>query len=374
MPETVCLPETPEEISTDWLSEVLGQQVDTFSMQALGDGQGFMGDVLLIRTQGQHPLALVAKLPKKSNRVMGELLGVYEREIMFFRSFADTLPIRAPQLYFSEFDRDKGSENQAEILRTLDKAPAFLAGIMNVAGRWIAGAKKRRYMLLIEFLDDMQPGDQLVGLDEAACHQVVRSIAPMHAQYWNSDDLNGHFWLLDLDIDARLRHGIFLKQVDAFRQVLGPELDGHLDWLVHHGETLARRFFAEAPTTLLHCDLRLDNVIFNGDDCAFIDFQLVRKGPGAYDVAYFMTSAVKKDATPAQRQNILRSYHQALDKPDYTFAALERDYQRALMMILASLSGAAQVELGNDRGQNMMAAWMRRLKACVLEVDPATLL
>ncbi len=366
------LPETPEEVTAGWLSDVLGGEVTGVHQHVLGAGQGFMGDVLhleLESSDAELPRHLVAKLPKKANRTMGELIGVYEREIMFFREFGPTLPIRAPKLYFSEFDRDKGSENQREILKNADKLPLFMSGALTFVGRLIAGAKKRRYMLLIEFFENMKPGDQLAGLDVEGCRRVLQAIAPMHARYWGDPGLVDHFWLLELDLDARMRHGIFNKHIDAFKKLVDERVHGHLDWLYVHNEELMRRFVAETPNTLLHCDLRLDNVVFDGDACAFIDFQLVRMGPAAYDVAYFLTSALAEDATEAEVKSLLESYHAALGVQDYALADLERDYKRAVLLVLAGLSSADDVEFENDRGESMMAAWMRRLSARAAAVD-----
>jgi Ser/Thr protein kinase RdoA (MazF antagonist) len=370
------LPETPQEITADWLGSALGATVSNVEQQPLGDGKGFMGDVLRLdidTDDSRLPRSLVAKLPKKANRVFGELLGVYEREIMFFREFGESLPIRAPKLWFSEFDRDKGSEKQEDILRSLDRMPKFLGSAIGVIGTFIAARKKRRYMLLIEFFQDMQPGDQLAGLEPARCAQVLRSIAPLHQKYWQAPQLDGHFWLLPLDIDARIRHGMFLQHLDRYGTVLGERVASHLAWLRDHGEALMRTFFADAPVTLLHCDLRLDNVVFGGDECGFIDFQLVRKGPAAYDVAYFMTSAMREDASADEEETALRAYHEALAVPQYTYEEFKRDYQRALMVVLAGLAGADDVEFGNERGENMMAAWMRRLTARAANVNPADL-
>jgi hypothetical protein len=375
--ERAYLPETLEELTPAWLSAALGAEIASVQQQVLGDGLGFMGEVVRLELESsdpQIPHNLVAKLPRKANRVMGELLGVYEREIMFFREFAADLPIRVPRHYFSEFDRDKGSEKQREIIRSLDGFPRFMTSLIGWAATLIAGAKKRRYLLLIEFYEDMQPGDQLAGLDVETSRQVLRSIAPMHRQYWGDPALDEHFWLMEFDIDARMRQGNFLSHAQQYAKVMGPQIAPHLAWLAENGEQLVRSFHADAPTTLLHCDLRLDNVIFNGNDCAFIDFQLVRSGPAAYDVAYFITSALDEDASADQRVSLLRDYHAALAVPDYDFERFQRDYARALMIILSTMSSSGDVDLGNQRGDAMMAAWMRRIRACVLDVDPATLL
>ncbi|MEM9624224.1 MAG: phosphotransferase [Pseudomonadota bacterium] len=366
------LPETPEELTPGWLSEALQTRVTDIRQEVLGDGVGFMGDVLRLHLQGDSaalPASVVVKLPKKANRVMGEMLGVYEREIMFFREFGSQVPLRIPKVYFSDFDRDKGSENQAEILRKIDGLPLFLNGVINRLGRLVAGSKKRRYMLIIEFLQDMQPGDQLQGLDAAGCSQVLSEVAAMHSAYWDSPSIDNHFWLLDMDVDARLRHGIFTQHVDSFAATVPGDVADKLAWLKQHGLQLTRQFFAGAPKTLLHYDLRLDNVVFDGPHCAFIDWQLVRAGPAAYDVAYFMASALPEHASREDVEQILHVYHQALGRADYSFDMLWLDYQRALLLVLSTLSSVEQVDIGEGRGKDMMEAWMRRLAARVADVD-----
>lgn len=371
------IPDTPEALTAEWLSGALGVAITGVGQRALGEGQGFMGDVLRLTLHSDDPAApasVVAKIPKLANRPMGELLGVYEREIMFFRSLAADAPVRLPRLIYADFDRDKGSENQEKILRLFDRMPRFLSGPIGAMGAKVAAAKQRRYVLLIEDLGHMRPGDQLAGLDEAGCTRVLTEVAPLHRHFWQSERLRGHFWLLPLDIDARLRHGRFRQSRERFLRVLGPEFADTLAWLDAHGETLMRRFVAEAPVTLAHCDLRLDNVVFDGDGCAFIDWQLVRRGPAAFDVAYFVSSALHEDADGAAEERILRRYHDALDIASYPFDAFLRDYRRAMLLHLANLASADEVDLGNDRGGAMMAAWMRRLAARARHIEARTLL
>ncbi len=368
--ELEFLPETPGEITPAWLTEALGQTVTDLSQEDLGDGVGFMGDILRVDLTGEGlPDSVVIKLPKKANRVMGEMLGVYEREIMFFQEFGNTVPLRIPEVYFSQFDRDKGSENQAPILEAIDKMPLFLNKLVTVLGTLIAGAKKRRYMLVIEYLDGMAPGDQLAGLGTDGCEQVLCEIAALHSQYWDSPAIGDHFWLLPLDIDARLRHGMFMQHAEQFLSWAPASLSEKVEWLKPRGVDLMREFVANAPTTLLHCDLRLDNVLFDGERCAFIDWQLVRKGPAAYDVAYFMTSALHEEAGADDVDRILRTYHQKLNRPDYSVEQLRADYSRALLLILSNLSSVDDVELGDGRGKTMMDAWIRRLAARLDEID-----
>jgi Ser/Thr protein kinase RdoA (MazF antagonist) len=368
------LPETPKALTPAWLSGVLNTEIAAVSWEVLGEGRGFMGDILRLTLHGrdrEDPTSVIAKLPKRANRAMGELIGVYEREIMFFVTFAADVPVRIPRLLYADFDRDRGSENQEQILRLLDRLPPFLMNAIAAMGARVAAAKNRRYVLLLEDLTPMRPGDQLAGLDPEGCRQVLGTIARLHRHFWQSERLKGHYWLLPLDVDARLRHGRFRQNRERFAGTLGEGLGSTLAWLDRHGETLVRRFAAEAPETLAHCDLRLDNVLFDGSDCAVIDWQLVRRGPGALDVAYFLSGALSESCDATTERDLLQHYHEALDVPGYPFDAFERDYRRAMLMHLALLSSADEVDFGNDRGGAMMRAWLRRLTARVRSIEPA---
>ena len=375
--EAEFMPELPEQLTADWLTEALGVDVEAVDQTPLGEGQGFMGDILRLTLHSPSqtaPPSVIAKLPKRANRGMGEMIGVYEREIMFFRTLAEEMPVRIPKLVYANFDRDRGSENQEKILRFLDRMPRFLIGPIAAAGARVAAGKQRRYVLLLEDLAPMQPADQLAGLDGDGCKRVLEAIAPMHRHFWRSERLRGHFWLLPHDVDARLRHGRFRQCRERFAASLDADLGKTLAWLDPNGEALVRRFVKEAPETLAHCDLRLDNVMFGDEGCAFIDWQLLRRAPAALDVAYFLSGALHEECGADVERDILGHYHRTLNIGDYDFATFERDYRRAMLMHLAMLASADEVDFGNDRGGAMMRAWMRRLTARVRDIDPVALM
>ena len=145
-------------------------------------------------------------------------------------------------------------------------------------------------------------------------------------------------------------------------------------WLGDHYAALAGALTGEAPTTLVHNDLRLDNVCFNGTDCAYLDWQLLRSGPAAYDVAYFLGSALSEEADAAVELRILERYHRALSVPEYGFDRFIRDYHRGLVLSLPAVVPHEDISIDAGRGQSMMARWRRRLEARLQQVDPDTLL
>ena len=86
---------------------------------------------------------MIAKLPTPiaQNRVLGELLGAYEREILFYEELAPELPLRVPATYYTAFDPDVGSRYQEQIVGTMDRLPVWL---IRRLCRWRAGSPDAR--------------------------------------------------------------------------------------------------------------------------------------------------------------------------------------------------------------------------------------
>jgi len=375
------IPETPGELTPEWLSSVLGAddlpspKISAIQQQVLGEGEGFLGDLLRLTlayepasSGANSPASLIAKLPKLANRTMGELLGAYERENMFYLEFAQELPVATPKLYYAELDRDAGSEKQGEILRMLDGWPVWTHGAVSTMGRWVAAGKKRRYILLIEDINDADPGDQVSGATLEQAQTVLGELAKLHARYWRADRLNGHFWLLPLDIDGRMKHAFSKKSRPVFDKTfadildagLAPHVDSVMDSYIQDLQTLC-----QGPETLLHGDMRLDNVFFkqaNPNDVVFFDWQLVRRGPAAYDLAYLLSGSLTPESGSAEP--LLDFYHAALIEhgvSDYSRDQLEVDYRLGLRVVLGSLVTVDQMNLGDGRGLTMMRLWIERL-------------
>ena len=112
---------------------------------------------------------------------------------------------------------------------------------------------------------------------------------------------------------------------------------------------------------------------FGRDSCAYLDWQLTRCGPAAYDIAYFLGGALAAQTSESQVRALLRDYHQALGVDHYPFDDLWRDYQRALMLTVSSLAPTPDIEIDQGRGQEMMSAWLERLTARLQHVELATL-
>jgi hypothetical protein len=392
------IPERLEELTPEWLTSVLrergfisGANVASAEQTILGDGEGFLGIIVRLslrydRDEAGAPASVIAKLPLPANRAMGEMLGAYERENLFYEELAGDLPLRTPRLYYSALDRDRGSEKQAEILAFVDRLPVSWSRRTLGIARWIAGRKQRRYVLLMEDLSGVRAGDQIQGATGDDCGQLLSAVAAAHAKYWGGSALDGHFWLLPMGIDLRMRFGMYRVHRERFTArfggIIDDEIAAQLAWLDVHGLDVTRRLFNESPQTLLHCDLRLDNVFYDDrdetpDSVIVYDWQLVRRGPAAYDVAYFLGGALEPDGDPAAEQRLLARYHEDLVKAgiaDYDLAAFTDDYRRGLLACLLMLSTTDDVDMGDDRGVELMNVWISRLFGRLRGIDPQSLL
>ncbi len=382
----LSIPERLDDLTPKWLTAALRESeelaptvtVTSAEQQILGEGEGFLGDIVRLTLGyegGEGPATVIAKLPKLANRAMGELLGAYERESCFYSEMAVDLPLTTPRMYYGDFDRDVTSERQEAALKLADRTPRLLTGLMTRMGIWVSGRKKRRYILLLEDIGDAEPGDQLTGVSPERCATVLAALARMHAAYWESETLQNRFWLVPLSIDARIRNGLFKDSQPIFRQQFGHVIDEGLErafaWAAAHGEEGARRLYREAPATLLHCDPRLDNVAFRNGEPIVFDWQLVRRGPAAYDVAYFLSGACA-DLTREDEVELLRGYAAALAElgvEGYPYEALERDYHLGLLTAMQTLTATDMMDMGEGRGLKLMEAWYERLAARVAGID-----
>lgn len=388
------IPTRLDEITPAWLTGVLRAggvlreaEVSGVETELLGEGEGFVGCIARLSLQFEPPepgapATLIAKLPTSvpANRAAGEMLGLYEREILFYRELAPRVAIRTPRLYHAEMDPNPAAERSPEFLDFLERLPRWLLALLMPLFELLARLRRRRYLMLIEDLAPARLGDQVAGCDPATAASALRALARVHADLWNSSELRGRFWLLGYGTVPRLWHRAFRKGRRTFSQRHLPKMaasvSGKLDWLEHHGIELSRAFQDGAPETLLHTDYRLDNLFFGAGEAAgvcAIDWQGTARGPGVLDAAYFLAGSLAPELPEATIHELLAAYHAELvarGVEGYGLEVCRRDYERALLMILYRFVTIDSIDLGEERGAELLDAWMRRLDARLAAVDP----
>ena len=393
------IPERVEDLTPEWLSLVLrerdvlrGARVSSARHELIGDGEGFVGVITRLFLEldppgSVGPRTLIAKLPTPvaQNRVLGELLGAYEREILFYEELAPELPLRVPATYYTAFDPDVGSRYQEQIVGLMDRLPVWLIRRLMPLARWVAGRKKRRYVLLMEDLTGARLGDQVAGARPEDCERALQALAGAHAALWESPLLQGRFWLARQDLQSKTRHTMYRDSRSDFAQrfepLLGQGLGALLDFLDRRGTALARRLHRSAPQTLVHGDFRLDNIFFDGrqgeDEVVIIDWQLAGRGCAAYDVAYLLGGALPVDLSREGERSLLHAYHDALEEggvTNYDYSEFVRDYERGLLTVLQTIATTDVIEMGQERGVDLIDVWVERLLARSSGIELATLL
>lgn len=379
------IPERLAELTPDWLTTALREsaivreaRVTGVETQVLGVGQGFIGDVarLTLRYDEKEdgaPETLIAKLPTATdtNRGLGNLGGVYEREIRFYRDMRGDVGVRTPKHYYSAMDEAPGARWASPITRLIDRLPGVLMRLLLRFFTWLAGLDQRRYLLMLEDLAPARLGDQVAGCSAQEARTALRDAAKMHAAFWNDRRLEDTWWIIPLDLAPNIFHHYLqigrLPFLEQYGQRFSPAVRAKFDWFFEHDLEIFR-MFGGPPFTLVHGDFRLDNMFF--DDASgrivLFDWQAPGKGLGAFDVAYFLSASLPLGTSAAEEEAMMRLYHDELvaaGVADYPWDEFVRHYRLSMILMLGRLSGVASdlIELGEARGQELMETWIERL-------------
>ena len=381
--ESVAIPDDLRSLTPEWVTAALRQRGHLPNARVVGltqevVGCGRMGAIARLRLTfegdpGDVPSTLIAKLPTdvNENRIFGEISGMYWREILFYEELRNEVPLRTPRLYYSAMSiRVPPGDRMRRVARIADWFPQRVLERFLALRRKQAATQRPRYMLLMEDMSPARAGDLRVDASIATCDHVLRSIATLHATFWQSPRLNDVRWLNGLAINPRMRHRLYLGARDKFVQhhqkVLTGEDMSVLAWIDRNGPSLSRIFDRDAPATVIHCDLRFDNVLFdrvNNQPMGFIDWQLAAIGPAAFDVAYFLSAALDSSVTVEEELELLHAYHQTLlssGVTGYPFELLLRDYRRGLVAVVQILCSSYGLDLGVGLEMDGFDRWVER--------------
>jgi Phosphotransferase enzyme family len=345
------IPTTVNALTADWLTTALrdagtidsATSVRAVRAEQIAEGVGFLSYVyrLHLDVDGAGPSTLVAKLPTDTAyRQLAEATGAYGREVRFYADVAPTAPLTAPR---------------AHVARQTEGTTDFV--------------------LLLDDLGSLDAADHLDGLTFARVERVIDAFAEFHAWAWN------------------LRHEA--TRASVFPALADPVTVGLYTmgvapgWAAYqiHGRACAPEGLAEFmadfprhlpgllaevsdPPTLLNGDLRADNLFFDADGKpVVVDFQLVMRGAGIWDVAYL----VGQGMTPAERdgreRQLVQRYVDALvanGVRSYSFSEAWPQFQAAaLAQITFPLSAMLSWDTLTDRARELLHALMDRAFAII---------
>ncbi|MEM7094469.1 MAG: phosphotransferase [Actinomycetota bacterium] len=299
MPLPPPFPIRIEDLDADFLSQALGGDVRSVSSARVGADRGMLGEIFLLDIDGDvEPTRLAAKFAAlREGSLASALRGRnYERELRCYEELLTDTPARTPVCHGTWYD-----------------------------------AETAHFLLLQEAIDADGTVDQVHGIGVERARPVLDEIAALHARWWHSDELPNNDWLPRLDGDLRLANLTTLAELGwpQLVEMLGEDLPVVPP---DFGEGLPQRIeaalrsVAGLPHTLLHCDLRADNLLFDrhSDAVTLVDWQGCGLGPAAFDVAYFLIQSLTIEERRASQHDLLDYWRAALARhgvPDTERAA-----------------------------------------------------
>ena len=340
------IPETPDALTTAWLSSALNRQVSSFQIQHFSEGAGVIGLVtrLLLETE-DGPASIIAKFPSPApeNRAVAATYDMYGREIRFYQEIAPTLGLRTARCHHAAHDPDT-----------------------------------QNFVLLLEDLTDYRIGDQVAGCSLEESRAVVDSIATLHASTWQAKNLGA----LQSHNSAMQRDGMI-----AGFQLGWPVVIEQFADLVPEAARRAGRRMPDAigrlldimtvdPVCLCHADVRLDNIFFGErGEIVLVDWQSVCTSAPEQDLAYFVTQSVPRKVR--QQEDLVARYHAALVSHgiDYSLDRCRERYRVcALYLLCYAVVIAGTLDMGNERGQKLAATLLGNAMGSLTEMDAFALL
>jgi hypothetical protein len=345
------IPTTVDALTADWLTATLrasgtidsATSIRAVRAEQIAAGLGFLSCIyrLHLDVDGAGPSTLVAKLPTDTAyRQIAEATGAYGREVRFYADVAPIAPLMAPR---------------AHIARQTPGTTDFV--------------------LLLDDLGALDAADHLDGLSFERVERVIDAIASFHAWAWNLHPEATRASVFPALTDP-VTVGLYTMGVApgwATYQIHGrahaPEglAEFMADFPQHLPDLVAR---VSEPPTLLNGDLRADNLFFDANgNPVVVDFQLVMRGAGIWDVAYLIGQGM----TPAERnrreKQLVQRYVDALvahGVHGYSFADAWPQFQAAaLAQITFPLSAMLSWDTLTDRARELLHALMERAFAII---------
>ena len=359
--DLLSIPDTPNDITPQWLTEALCSTgiplnaiIISLRIKPIAEltcaGQLARLHLRFNQSQSILPSTLIAKLhaPDEPLRAKTRPFTPDKCEILFYQQLARETHLRMPHCYYSAMNVTDG-----------------------------------KYVRILEDLAPAKVGDQIRGSTTEETALALRAIAGFHANWWQSEKLEGFDWLSGSPTDSiSVTHWVLEEYQKAFPVFVDKTKGLLTDAVKAFGEQLPEKLTdnpqrEKPPRTLIHGDFRLENTFFGASlgepGFAVIDWQDISRGEGVSDVAWFIGGCLR--VTPkrqAEERQLLKIYHETLKAngvSGYTFEACWEDYRFAVLRyFVQAVLMVASLNPENDRENRLARAVSERFIAAITDL------
>ncbi len=270
------LPRGLDDLTADVVGELLGRPVRR--VERLAETTGTTARARLgVEGDSTPPSVFVKLAPRPAAvRLFVGLARLGPTEVSFYQRLAPALPIAAPRAHAARYDGRTGR---------------FALVLEDLGARGCRFADVRR------------------APSTSEAEAVVRALATLHGTYAAATGSGALSWVVTNAADpaAPLTAQLVRLAVGRLRRTHPDLLPPDSALLIQH----QRQFEARLPGddfTLLHGDPHFGNIYFDGDVPGFVDWQVLRRGLGLRDLAYFLTVSLPTERRRAEEHHLLDLY------------------------------------------------------------------
>lgn len=348
------------EITAAWMRQALAaggvsaaSEIAAVEVERLSDVVNALGNLyrcrLTVKDGGAaDPVSVIVKLPGADALALrfARWLSLHRREYLFYRDVAGHGTVRAPALYYGDYDE-----------------------------------RSHNFVFVLEDLGGMEAIPQSAGIDAARARQAVRTVAGLHGRFWGAAgdpalSACGDFLSSG---ESRIMQTVYLLTLPAALERFGDLFTAETRRLAEaFGLRIASHFAAVSagPKSVVHGDFRADNMLFGGDgreEVAVIDWQGFGTGCGMYDVAFFLGTSVTSAVRRCIERDALDEYHDIvcrLGAENYTRAECWRSYrQNMLGTLMPMVIGCGALEMSDPELVSQTRELLSRVLTAIEELD-----
>ena len=335
---------TAEEITEEWLGAALGiDGVELVGAEAIGTGQMSTSYRVSYRDPVDGAGSVVVKLAATNDdsRGAGVGLGVYLREVSFYREMRDRIGGPLAPCHLAAYDDGEG---------------------------W--------FTLVLGDVSDGIQGDQVAGCSPAQARVAIEALARLHAPVFGDLTLAATGWL---NQPSPLTQSVLSGLLNPFFERYGERISpAHREVCERFVEVVdAWDADRRPPLGLVHGDFRLDNLLFHGDGCTVVDWQTVSCGPAVTDAAYFLGNGLTVADRREHEEELLRAYHEGLlaqGVKGFGWEQCREEYRRRMPLGLLMVIAPAMLVERTERGDDMFMVSLERYAQAMLDLDVLDLL